>query len=97
MSYSVRVDDCSVYYNYGDGDGYFYKGYSSLEEAEAKCNYLNGGDGLTKRERFAMAAMKGLSASDFISDQHASGTYCEQIADIATEQADALIKALKQS
>lgn len=66
------------------------------DEAEAKCNYLNGGDGLTKRERFAMAAMQGIQAQNFISDHNEFGMSSDDISRIATEQADDLIDALEK-
>jgi len=45
--------------------------------------------GLTKREVFAMAAMQGLSAVDV------TGNYtCAQVAAIAVNQADSLLKEL---
>ena len=44
--------------------------------------------GLTKRERFAMAAMQGLQAASPINDS-------ELIASLAVEYADALLKALE--
>ena len=64
--------------------------------AESLCSKLNGGDGLTMRERFAMAAMQGLHSSNFLRDHNPIGMGEEDIAKIAIRQADALIKALKE-
>lgn|GEM_PF-5436319 len=60
----------------------------NLEQAEAKCNYLNGGDGLTKRELFAMAAMQALIANCNVPES--------QIASWSVSQADALIAELEK-
>lgn len=67
--------------------------FKTLEEAEAKCSALNGsGDGLTKRERFAMAAMQGLSG---VCDS--TGMLMVAVPDIASlsvEYADAVLAEL---
>ena len=48
-------------------------------------------DGLSKRERFAMAAMEGINSNhEFIENSF------EEIADFAVEQADALLEELEK-
>lgn len=64
---------------------------STLEKAEAKCNYLNEGDGLTRRERFAMAAMQGILAAD--------ADFCvppEMVAKWSVQLSDVLIEELEK-
>jgi len=56
---------------------------------EVICN-LNG---LTKREYFAGLAMQGLTAAGY---SECRSTHLPRIAELATEQADALIEALNK-
>ena len=69
--------------------------FTNIEKCEAYCNYLNGGDGLTKRERIAIAAMQCNLASNFTNEsQSASDELC--IAHWSVLQADALIAELEK-
>ncbi len=61
MSWIIRED--SGFYRVRPDSGGDSLPCRDLEHAEARCNYLNGGDGLTKRERFAMAAMQQCQAN----------------------------------
>ena len=90
MSYKVLRDHDGSY-AISTSDGSSQTPVGTVEQAEAKCSHLNGGDGLTKRERFAMAAMQGLAASDAYSQ--ATPT---KLALWSVEQADELIAALEK-
>ncbi len=64
--------------------------FDELQQAEAKCNFLNGGDGLTKRERFALAAMQGMQTAS-TANHTQSDTAIKTIAKWAYKQADAML------
>lgn len=91
MSYKVVRDhrEAGFAVSSGDGTSFFHAG--TIEQAEAKCNYLNGGDGLTRRERFAMAAMQGILAAD--------ADFCVppgMVAEWSVQRADVLIAELEK-
>ncbi len=92
MSYYIDKDSGEfVVWHSGPHIHYIQSKHATFELAQAHIHYLNGGDGLTKRERFAMAAMQGIQASLSSSDNMTVGN----ITDLSIKQADSLIKGLE--
>jgi hypothetical protein len=68
MSYYYRKTEpqlWTVMTTDGTGDVHTDSDHDTKEDAAARVHYLNGGDGLTLRQRYAMAALAGLMSESF--------------------------------